>query len=69
VHPGVIETQMQQVARADGGEQSARIHATIPMQRMGSPEEVAAAIAFLASDDATYVTGTELVVDGGFTAQ
>lgn len=68
VHPGVIETQMQQVATADG-EQSARIHATIPMQRMGRPEEVAAAIAFPASDDAAYVTGTELVVDGGFTAQ
>ena len=37
-----------------------------PMLRMGEPEDIAAAIAYLASDDAKYVTGKELIVDGGF---
>ena len=39
-----------------------------PMGREGQPEEVAAAAAFLASDDASYITGTTLIVDGGITA-
>ena len=37
-----------------------------PLDRLGTPEEVAKAAVFLASDDATYITGTELFVDGGF---
>jgi NAD(P)-dependent dehydrogenase (short-subunit alcohol dehydrogenase family) len=69
VHPGVIQTDIQAVAMADGGEQSRKIHATIPMQRMGKPEEIAAMILFLASDEAGYITGGEFVVDGGLTAQ
>jgi len=40
----------------------------IPLRRIGTPQEVAGAIAYLASDDSTYVTGSELVVDGGTTA-
>lgn len=43
--------------------------ANIPMKRTGNREEVAYAILFLASDEASYITGAELVVDGGFTAQ
>ena len=40
-----------------------------PMGRLGRPEDVAAAVAYLASDDAAFVTGSELIVDGGFLAR
>ncbi len=72
VHPGYIETPM--VAPFLSGETEvatqmrAYVEATTPMGRLGRSEEVAAAIAFLASRDATYVTGSELYVDGGWTA-
>jgi meso-butanediol dehydrogenase/(S,S)-butanediol dehydrogenase/diacetyl reductase len=49
-------------------EVDAMVEATVPMGRQGTPEEIAAAVTFLASDDATYVTGHALVVDGGLTA-
>ncbi len=45
-----------------------RITDAVPMKRMGRPEKTAAAIAFLASDDASFITATELFVDGGLTA-
>jgi NAD(P)-dependent dehydrogenase (short-subunit alcohol dehydrogenase family) len=42
------------------------ISSTVPLGRLGLPDEIARAVVFLASDDATYITGTELFVDGGF---
>ena len=67
--PGMIETPMTEMLRTEGlrevREQMRRFHA---MGRFGQPEEVAAAALFLASDDASFVTGAALTVDGGFTA-
>ncbi|MEO0031669.1 MAG: hypothetical protein RIS94_1427 [Pseudomonadota bacterium] len=69
VHPGVIWTEMQQVAIKDNPDQYDAINASIPMGRMGEPDDIAEMVAFLASDAAKYVTGGEFVVDGGLTAQ
>jgi 3-oxoacyl-[acyl-carrier protein] reductase len=62
VAPGMIETDMSQVVRGIAGEQ---IKSIIPMKRIGKPEEVARVVAFLASDDAAYITGQVMRVDGG----
>jgi 3-oxoacyl-[acyl-carrier protein] reductase len=62
VAPGYIASAMTQTLSE---EQRARVAATVPMGRMGTPDEVAAAVLFLASDEARYVTGHTLHVNGG----
>jgi 3-oxoacyl-[acyl-carrier protein] reductase len=62
VAPGMIETDMSQAVRGLVGPKLSEI---IPLRRIGSPAEVAAVVAFLASDDPAYVTGQVLRVDGG----
>jgi len=67
MHPGFIDTPM--IVEVKGTDTEALILANTPMGRLGRPEEIASAIAFLVSDDASYVTGSELYADGGWTAR
>jgi 3alpha(or 20beta)-hydroxysteroid dehydrogenase len=67
IHPGVIDTPMIDEILETEGDQQSDVHRT-PMKRAGTPQEVAAGIVFLASSEASFVTGSELVIDGGITA-
>jgi 3-oxoacyl-[acyl-carrier protein] reductase len=62
VAPGMIETDMSAVVRGIAGDEIKKV---IPMKRIGKPEEIASVVAFLASDDSSYLTGQVLRVDGG----
>lgn len=66
VHPGYIKTPMMAAATDEEG---GGIAAMIPNGRMAEPEEVAALMVWLASDESSYITGTEQVIDAGLTAQ
>jgi NAD(P)-dependent dehydrogenase (short-subunit alcohol dehydrogenase family) len=67
IHPGFIATPILEQAR--GTEIWDAMTALTPMDRLGKPEEIAAGVAFLASDDASFVTGLELYIDGGYMAR
>jgi NAD(P)-dependent dehydrogenase (short-subunit alcohol dehydrogenase family) len=66
VLPGLINSTM---VRKAVGDREAAVAPRIPMKRQGTPWEIAKAIVFLLSDDASYITGTELIVDGGLSAR
>ena len=68
VHPGPIVTPMTEARRADP-EVYRTMVSRIPLGRYGQPEEVALGVLYLASDESAFVTGSELVIDGGWTAQ
>ena len=62
VHPGGVKTPM---TAAVGDEGDSDWYKRLPIPRIGSVGDVAGAVLFLASDEAAYITGTELVIDGG----
>jgi 3(or 17)beta-hydroxysteroid dehydrogenase len=71
VHPGFVETPMlDEVVRQgrDPSDTRAKLQASVPLGRNARAEEVAAMIAYLASDESAFVTGAEFVIDGGVTA-
>ena len=67
VHPGMMPPMLTSFQRGDPNREA--MNDAVPMGREGEPIEVANAVLFLASDEASYITGTELLVDGGFTAR
>jgi NAD(P)-dependent dehydrogenase (short-subunit alcohol dehydrogenase family) len=77
IHPGVIETKMGQQVMDDfvaaGGGSANEVRGNVialhPIGRLGVPADIANAAVFLASDDSAFITGTEVVVDGGMTAR
>ncbi|MEP7351130.1 MAG: SDR family NAD(P)-dependent oxidoreductase [Sphingorhabdus sp.] len=69
VHPGPIETEMMREVLGENPEVLAHRLVRVPMGRLGKPDEVAAAVLFLASDEASYITAAQLSVDGGAVAQ
>jgi NAD(P)-dependent dehydrogenase (short-subunit alcohol dehydrogenase family) len=66
VHPGIMPPMSGTIRPPERHEYL--VTEKIPMGRVGELDEVATAVLFLASDDASYITGTELVVDGGYLA-
>jgi 3alpha(or 20beta)-hydroxysteroid dehydrogenase len=68
IHPGVIDSPMVREAPVAVRERLDRLLAKQAIPRMGRPEEVAALALFLASDEASYVTGAQFVIDGGHIA-
>ena len=68
IHPGPIDTAMGDQVWPDAGSREEAIQRTV-LKRLGTPDDIANGALFLASDESSFMTGTELVIDGGLTAQ
>lgn len=68
IHPGGVNTDMGNPAGQSVEEINARSFRRVPLQRIGEPEEIARATLFVCSDEASYISGAEIAVDGGWTA-
>ena len=69
VHPGLIESPMTLPLTLNTEEEREQAAARYPLGRIGQPEDIAYGVLFLASDESSFMTGSELVIDGGVTAQ
>lgn len=69
IHPGVISTTMGDAVAAGINVETEQIANGIPLKRLGTPEDIANLVVFLASDESTFITGTEMVIDGGSSAR
>lgn len=69
LHPGIVDTQMLVDVAGDDPEVRQMIEGIPPLKRLGDPMEIADGILYLASDDASYITGSELAIDGGIGAE
>jgi cyclopentanol dehydrogenase len=66
VHPGGVDTEMLNVLDREGRQAALQAH---PLGRLATPDDIAYGVLYLASDEASFATGAELVIDGGYTAQ
>lgn len=66
VHPGFIHTPMMEEATDESGGDALKL---IPLRRLAQPSEVTNLVLFLASDESSFITGAEHIIDGGMTAQ
>ena len=69
IHPGPIDTPMIREGHADPEAMAQQRLSLVPLGRLGTVDDIAYGVLYLASDEAAYVTGSELVIDGGFIAQ
>jgi NAD(P)-dependent dehydrogenase (short-subunit alcohol dehydrogenase family) len=69
LHPGLIDTNMQRQSSVDNPEEYVKLNAAVPMGYMGPPQTIADAALFLVSDLSTYMTGAQMVIDGGLINQ
>jgi NAD(P)-dependent dehydrogenase (short-subunit alcohol dehydrogenase family) len=69
VHPGIMQTNLTSAYFESTPDAAGGLAKAIPIGRLGTPEDIAASVLFLASDEARYITGSEFVVDGGLSAQ
>jgi len=65
INPGLVETEGVQTAGFDKGDFRDHLEAKTPLGRIGQPKDIAPAVAFLGSDDASWITGETLVISGG----
>ena len=68
IHPGPVETEML-ASVTNSPEVAERRRTEVPLQRIGTVRDIALAVLFLASDESSWITGAELVIDGGISAQ